>query len=1369
MRKNPLLIFTLVIGLLTAAMVIFIQSPAFARIVKRVASQYIPKNVGIEGDFESLSIQLFPPGIALVDPRLDAKPQNVASIPAGTHVAAERIELSFRPFQMLSGKVSIHEVRIVKGIVRTSIVPGEAQPKKKKTGLKLSWEDLIEVRAENLAFENTRVELDLPAQKISAQFNAKKFEIESHVEDHHPEYDIFIHLDQLEAKTPADWKYPNTLDSLRVAAKLDRTGLNLKEFELVREGTQMIADGLVAGDVLKGSGLKADLNLKVMGDLARMLDFLSKGTSTANLPKGHVAFEGRATADLDRLEDTIDARGTLQGENVVYGRYQVDRIVAEGSYAAGGAGKVQITNALLEGKEIAKQGGNQPGLGGKVEVGAFSYTLGSSDPIEVSAKLTRAHIHWIGAGLLESFYSLDGRITGETQLKFTPPTANQEWNLGAQVKWNVEKFQIDNQRFGVSKPLSRIVAIPAFALVGDVSVDPNDVKFSDMTVQAKTTRMNVFGGIGIGENVKFDIQGAGPVDLEDFTVLAENTIRGKGGLSIHVHGPAESVLMDFDGDIQDFYYLKLYFGAFRGRVTWDDSTSFLKFQNLDCIRNRTKYRIGGHLDLTDKDLMNLAVSVPSGNIHDFLGIFQDLTKSFWWFPQTLTGNMKGEMKLTGGIGLDRMVVDASMSGDSWEYYGERFRNVSLRGGYDRGKYFISDFQGQKRNGKLSASISYDTKEVIDWKIAGENLTLLDFDHLARLDVPIRGKITGQSQGKGPPGAVESNTIVKLDEVVIRGQRQESSSLTIQTKQGKAIIKGIGLGGQAQLDANYDFNEGSPSYLRAQATDLDFAPIILLLNPTLIDDETLVGRVSGSYQLNFQTGKAELGSGSVKVADYLLAKRGTRFRLAKPQEFRIDRGTFQISDLTLLGDDGQVSLAMRSDQGNISGTVQGKLDLGIAEFVTSSIGEAAGAVTLDLGLRGTLKKPELYGRGNIVQGMIRVPSIETPIENLNGKYFIRNWDISVRDVEADFAGGRTTAEGTVEIFTDRFPKIDLAINLFGNKMKVYPFQVAKVRGKIGVKGDTRPYLIDGRVLVENAVSREKISNARGPGFRTAQYTPPPTTAGNTDFPLFVLDIAVSAPGNIIMQNELLDLEAKGDLKIVGTLDNPRPTGVASSVQGKLLFKDRVFQIQSGNVEFDNPTVINPRFEVIANTELNNRKIQMFATGRFDKYRIEFTSNPPMPENEILSFLALGVSNEDSRRFRTADRSAYEQSEAASLVLHSLDFNREVENKTGFQIAIDEASDDTAATSAFRSRAAETDTNSASPKIVIRRKLGNRVDLSFGSTVGVGTSQQREVSAEVKMTNSLSVQGIWNRTETQNQAEDPVRNSYGVDLKVQRRFK
>lgn len=1379
MRKHPILLFLAVLAVLIGSATAYIQSAAFANQLKRILAKYVPKNLGIDADFSNLAIQVFPPGVGIVNPRIQVADKNAANIPPGTRIEAERMELSFRPLQILSGRVSIHEAKIIDGKVKTSLVAGQAEVKKRKGGV--SWQDLFEIQTERITLENTAVDLELPTLKSRTHFNAKSVEIEKISEKRDAFYDVTVHLGELSAETPPGFPYPKTLDSLRVSARLGSGGVEIREFELVREGTQAIASGRVTGDLLRGAGLKADLALRLQGDLGRMLDFLAKrgrngeaSEDPGRFPRGHVSFDGHAQMELDRVPETLSANGILKGETLVYRNYRIDRAEIEGSYAAptagaGAADEVVVKHAFFESKEVEKQGGRQPGLGGRVEVGAFRYNLTKPAPIETTVELKRAHLHWLGAELLEDLYALDGRATGSTKIRFTPPTESAPFEVRADVDWDLAGLQLDNQKLGKDRKLSRIFRVKESHLKGAVSVTPERVRFEEGTVVGvKTTQISASGEIGLsGPKTTYDINGGGMVDFREFGTLAENAIEGVGPLAIHVHGPADAAKLDFDGAMKDFKYLDLGFGEFRGRVTWDDAPSRLLFQNLDCNRGRTRYRLNGRMDLGAKDAMDFGVEVlPGGNIGDFLSIFDAFTKKYWWFPRGLTGNATGRMRVHGGISLAEMVVDASLDGSRWEYWGERFSRVSLRGGYDKGKYFISDFEGLKRQGKVRGAISVDAKSNYDWKISTENFSLSDLDRIASLDIPLRGSLSGVSQGKGPDGFVESKTDLRLANLVLRGKKLGDSSLLIETKSGRARAEGYGLGNQASLKALYDFNLGHESFVELKADGVDFSPMILLLNPALMQDEEVVGRVSGSYRLDFLSGQAEVGSGQAKVSEYLLRKSGTTFRLDHPYEFRIDRGSFAIPSLTLVGDEGSATLSLRSTAGNLAGVVRGRIDLSIAEFFTSAIAKADGVANLDLAIGGSLKAPRITGSGEVSGGMIRIAGIETPIENIDGSFSLEDGTLELEEFEADLASGRATMDGSLDFFLTKWPTMKLALGLNGNKLKVYPFQVAKVRGKLDVTGTERPYVVGGKVLLENAITREKIANARGPGLRSVQYMPPPSSSSASTIPLFRLDIAVSAPGNIIVQNELMDLEAKGELRIVGNIDNPKPLGTATVVQGKILFKDRAFQVSNGTMEFDNPAVINPRYEVLAVTEIANRRIQLFSAGRLDDQKFEFSSNPPMPEPEILNLLALGVSGEDTRKFRSNDRSAYEQGEAASLVLHSLDFNREVQNKTGFSIGIDEAVDDQKGTSAF-SRAGSADSATA-PKIVIRRQLGERIGVSAGSTVGVGASIQREVNAEVNVTKGLSVIGVWDSIEGAT-AEDPKRNSFGVDLKVQKRFK
>ena len=1381
MRKHPILIFLAVLGILIGSAAVYIQSAAFASQLKRVMARYVPSNLGITADFSNLSIQVFPPGVGIVNPRIDVADRNAADLPPGTKIEAERMELAFRPLQILSGRVSIHEVKIIGGKVRTSLVAAPAETKRRR-GVGLSWQDLFEIQTERLSLENTDVDLGLPTLKSRAHFNAKSVDIEKVVEKKDTFYDIAVHLGELSAETPPNFPYPTTLDSLRISARLGAGGLDVREFELVREGTQAVANGRVTGDLLRGSGLKADLAMKLQGDLARMLGFLAKNkdagaaSDARQLPQGHVSFDGHAQMELDRVPETLSASGVLKGESIAYRNYRADKVEIEGSYTAPKTGaeaanEIVVKRAVIESKEVEKRGGRQPGLGGRIEVGAFRYNLSAPTPIETTVNLRRAHVLWLGAELLDALYALDGRITGPTKVKFTPATAESPFDLRADVDWDIAGLQIDNQRLDLDKKLSRILSVKDTHLKGEVSVNPYRVRFEEgMLIGMKATQLSVSGEIGFsGPKTTYAINGGGIADFKEFGILAENPIEGSGPLSVHVHGPSDAVKLDFDAAMKDFRYLDLAFGEFRGRVTWDDAESRLLFRNLDCNRGRTRYRLDGRMDLGVKESMDIAVEVPAGgNIGDFDSIFDEFTKKYWWYPKGVTGPMSGRMRVYGGVSLSEMMIDASIDGSRWEYLGERFSKIRLKGGYDKGRYFISNFDGTKRQGRIHGSISVDAKSNYDWKFATENLTLSDLDRIASLDIPLRGSLSGISQGKGPDGAVESKTDLRMTDVVLRGKRLGDSSFQIETKSGRAKVDGTGLGGQATLKALYDFNPGRECFVEAHADGVDFTPMVLLVNPSLMQDERLVGRMSGSYHLDFLSGQAELGSGQARITEYLLQKTGTTFRLERPYDFRIEHGSFSIPGLTLVGDEGSATFSLRSNAGNLSGSIRGRLDLSAAEFATSSIVKADGVSSLDLAIGGSLKAPTLTGTGEVSGGSILIDGIETPIEDIEGSFTLQDGTLMLEEFEGDLASARATLDGSLDFFLTKWPTLRLALGLNGNKLRIYPFQVAKIRGKLDVTGTERPYLVSGKVLLENAITREKIANARGPGLRSVQYMPPPSSSSTSAIPLFRLDIAVSAPGNIIVQNELMDLEAKGELRIVGTIDNPRPLGTAAAVQGKILFKDRTFQIISGSMEFDNPAVINPRYEVVAVTEVANRRIQLFSSGRFDEQKFEFTSNPPMAEPEILNLLALGVSGEDNRaKFRPNDRSAYEQGEAASLVLHTLDFNREVQNKTGFSVSVDEAVDDTRGTSAF-SRAAQADSATA-PKIVIRRQLGERVGVSAGSTVGVGTSIQREVNAEVNVTKGLSVIGVWDTIEGATAEDSSKRSSFGVDLKVQKRFK
>jgi translocation and assembly module TamB len=216
---------------------------------------------------------------------------------------------------------------------------------------------------------------------------------------------------------------------------------------------------------------------------------------------------------------------------------------------------------------------------------------------------------------------------------------------------------------------------------------------------------------------------------------------------------------------------------------------------------------------------------------------------------------------------------------------------------------------------------------------------------------------------------------------------------------------------------------------------------------------------------------------------------------------------------------------------------------------------------------------------------------------------------------------------------------------------------------------------------------------------------------------------------------------------------------------VLFKDRPFIFDSVRVIFDDPYALNPKFTASAVSEVNQYKIRVVASGRANQLKVDFSSTPFLPENEIFSVLSSGSASGDVGRFKSRDRSLVSQGEAASLILHSMDFSKDVQSKTGFQFDVQEAVDTQTASSIFRPQ--NLSDNIASPKLVLKRNVGRNVVLSFGSTVGLGSESQKEVNAEYRVTPGVSMMGVWNNIEEANTRE--TRTSFGLDLKIDKRFK
>lgn len=1360
MLRRSVLAFILICALLGAAALSFVQSEFFAGLVKEVMKSRLPAEFGLGVEFTSFHVHYFPPGISVNKPDVRFLPGGKSGFKETSTLGAESIEFRFYPLQMLGGTLSVSEIRIKKGRMLLDLPKERAKPAAKGKGLE--WGDLFGVKVDAFALEDSlaRVNWDEGKEFFFGRFRSLRIETSRNRSD--PSYLLEFDVSKLESSKFPRNEWFNGENSLEADLRISPSLILVNSMKFGSGVNEISISGRVPGNALEPEGLIADLSVraKIEGP------WIKAALGTPSTIEGLFQVQGKVAGPLKAFPKNLTARLEISGEKARYDSWAVEKLTARALYVKE---VITLHELLAESPIVAREGGHKPGSGGKIQIEDARIDLSPDGVSRIPIELEGVHPHWLIGPELKNVYGMDFRANGKVIATVTNGK-DGKWSASLDTDLKIPRFQLDNQHLGIDRKLTRILSIPDLSMKGIVEPAPGGVAFRNVTLRLPNSEFSVHGSVST--RTGYALEAEGKVDCADFGILAENVIRGKGTLRASIHGPFSRVILDFFPNLDNAEYLRLKLGRLSGKIVWDEDPSDLLFEGVEARQGRTLLDLSGKVALGKKESIALTAKIrDQGDLSDLFVLASSFHEGLWWFPASMTGQVQGSIEVSGVPDLSGLKVETSLEGRSWALFGERFQRGRMRAGYDSGAYFVHGFDGAKGEGRVTGSVDYGRDGNLEWELKSSGLTLKDFDWVSRLDVPIRGKIAFDSAGSHAGKNLESYTRLAIREIKIRGVPYDDSEAVLEIADQRALFHGTVSNGQAIADLEYPFQPGQEARLKADLKNLDFSPLLLLINPRLIRETQLEGRVSGSLGLSFRAGAVDRASGKISLSDYRIAKPGLAIKLKQPMSAEIRDGSFRIGDLTLMTNDHEARLALRSDRGELDGVIDGSADLSLLSLFVSVIESASGSAKLDGRIRGFLKDPKIFGRATIETGIVRSPSLPSPIENMSGTMRLQQNLIFADGIAGDLASGRATLQGTAKLVPSFYPELALQIGLSNTRLRVYPFQFVKTSGTFKVTGVRPPYLMEGTIRSDSGLIKEKISGSQGGAQRRTTRFPPPPNPWGTDVALFELDVRAISEGGIFVKNDLFDAEMMGDVRIVHTIEAPRIMGEVSVRQGKMLFKDRIFTIESGRAEFDNPAVIDPRFSFLAHTEVEKTNVRLYVQGRKNDIHVDLSSTPALPEAEILSLLAVGYTSGDIQKRKSSDLGYAQQGEAASVLLHSFDFNRDVQERTGLQIEVNEAQDTRTANSIFRPQDASV--AGSSPKIVIKRQLGRRLTFSFSSTVGVGNGSEKEANVEVRMTPALSVLGVWNSFEGNSAGTgttaSETQESYGVDLKVQKRFK
>lgn len=296
---------------------------------------------------------------------------------------------------------------------------------------------------------------------------------------------------------------------------------------------------------------------------------------------------------------------------------------------------------------------------------------------------------------------------------------------------------------------------------------------------------------------------------------------------------------------------------------------------------------------------------------------------------------------------------------------------------------------------------------------------------------------------------------------------------------------------------------------------------------------------------------------------------------------------------------------------------------------------AGRLSADLQARGSLSSPNLQGTASLSEGRYESLELGTLLTDmafaaeLDG---LEKIDLSFTAQDGDDGG--LTAEGVLSLPANGAePALDIAANLArarllrrddilaqasGDLQVAGPLSALAVTGdiasdlvEINIGGNLPPSIVDLPVEERNRPGEAADSNNGKREVATSNST----TA---------LDLSLSLPRRVFIRGRGLDSEWSGQFKITGTADAPVIEGDLSPVRGNFTFAGKSFALQTGKVSIASGDEIDPDLDLSAVYEANGFKAIVAITGTASSPEIGLSSEPELPQDEILAQVLFGKS-------------------------------------------------------------------------------------------------------------------------------------------------
>ncbi len=871
---------------------------------------------------------------------------------------------------------------------------------------------------------------------------------------------------------------------------------------------------------------------------------------------------------------------------------------------------------------------------------------------------------------------------------------------------------------------------------GDIRLDlhvlPDRVELRQADVRVGNARARVDATFNFAQAKGLSITGViDPLDLHEVGPLLAIPWSGVGSARFSL-GLAwgEPIHIDADLMLRDAEFRHFALGTVKSPLHF--ANEILSFPEVTGQRGHSAFSGAATLNFKDNGLLVEArARMPEGKVEDVVEVVAPLSGVWQPLRRVLTGSASGEFHRWGPS--EELDADIDLTAADVAFHGRRMGtgDVHLKVRTETLELLPMTLRGPlgttQAQGRLSAG------DALDFRFRMDGIPLDEVLGTGARRMQARGLLTLAGTVHGTSDVPDVQVTLSAPQTTLSGRALGPLRLDAHLLGERLEITGHPI---AEVEA------------RVTAAIKRPYPFEGTLNLALSDLRPLLGNgwqgsLRGTLSGTGTLSDLEATQGNLHLAHLQLQRGEVRAENDGWWDFHFAKGRVETAGVSLRGPDTAFSVSGSASARALDVKVGGTLDLRLLEPFAHSLDRLAGRIEVSGTAEGNPREPSLLGNAALLDVGFALRDTGVELRGLSGHIDFSETRLLWTDVRGQLNDGQLSTRGDLSWGGFSVTKLDASAHLEDVTLRLLEDAPFSATGDLLLIGKPGAFRLSGELDVSrlryvrpfgvDALAHQRAGGAGVEGERPEWLT---------------LDVALHLK-DARVENNVARARLLGDIRVTGSNVHPGLVGTVEAGEGsQAFFRGNAFSITQGVADFRDRHSLEGVFDVYAETQVRDYTIRLHAFGRSSAPQVQFTSEPSMPEGDVLSLLTLGLTARE--RAGMSGTTGAGAGLAAEALYQASGLDRQVQRFLPRNTVLRDP--------AFRiSTQYSEGTGLVEPTALLESKfLVDQLKLSLSQPVsGRGTRAQ----AEYRFDNRLSAQAQWDNAYS----DLPIGN-LGIDLKL-----